>query len=152
MSYNWAKVVRETKLIMANTVSFIGTNASHTEALFADFKCTLFHTDNFHPFDYDSELSLCSELDNMPAGKCNYRNIESYWDHKQFRKDLEYALNDWFSDIFELIQVHYEDEWNFAPGYVKPKAVVFSKTPDQLAAKTVARILRAAKRPVDQTY
>lgn len=63
--------------------------------LYFDFE--LDETDTFHPFDTDGALTLMEEED----------------------------LFEMFCDVENIIRGHFDDAWNFPPGYVKPEGIEF---------------------------
>jgi hypothetical protein len=61
------------------------------------FEFQLVETDTFHPFDTDAALN----------------NME------------EHDLFEMFCDVEEIIRDHFDNAWNFPPGYVKPEGIEF---------------------------
>lgn len=61
------------------------------------FEFQLTETDTFHPFDTDAALTLMEEED----------------------------LFEMFCDVENIIRGHFDDAWNFPPGYVKPETIEF---------------------------
>ncbi len=138
MKTNWPSVVTELRKIMAASVTFEDPDPEVVRDLAGYFRLTMFQTDNFHPWNSDGELSRA--LERMPD-RCNYRSIKSYWDFKNGRYRVEDALDEVLCEMEDTIRDHFEDSWNFAPGYKKPDEIVFAEIPNS----AVARIIRAAK-------
>jgi hypothetical protein len=61
------------------------------------FEFQLAETDTFHPFDTDAALTHMEEHD----------------------------LFEMFCDVEDIIREHFDDAWNFPPGYVKPEGIEF---------------------------
>jgi len=61
------------------------------------FEFSLNETDTFHPFDTDSALTFMEEED----------------------------LFEMFCNVENIIRDHFEDPWNFPPGYKKPESIEF---------------------------
>jgi len=61
------------------------------------FEFELDETDTFHPFDTDSALTHMEEED----------------------------LFEMFCDAENIIREHFDNAWNFPPGYVKPEGIEF---------------------------
>jgi hypothetical protein len=61
------------------------------------FEFQLVETDTFHPFDTDAALNTMEEHD----------------------------LFEMFCDVEDIIREHFDDAWNFPPGYVKPEGIEF---------------------------
>jgi hypothetical protein len=61
------------------------------------FEFQLDETDTFHPFDSDAALTLMEDDD----------------------------LFEMFCDVENIIRGHFDDAWNFPPGYVKPASIDF---------------------------
>lgn len=61
------------------------------------FEFQLDETDTFHPFNTDGALTQMEQHD----------------------------LFEMFCDVEEIIRDHFNDAWNFPPGYVKPKTIDF---------------------------
>ena len=61
------------------------------------FEFQLDETDTFHPFDTDGALTHMEEED----------------------------LFEMFCDVENIIREHFNDPWNFPPGYVKPTSIEF---------------------------
>lgn len=147
MKYSWSQVVDEFRKILCENVTFVGVDASHSKDLNGYFAMTVRETDRFHPFNSDGELSRA--LDRMPK-RCDYRSIKSYWAWKNGRYAVEDALFEMLLECMDDIRDHFEDSWNFSPGYRKPVEIKFGWNEcdsQDLSGRSFARIIRAAQRP-----
>lgn len=133
---NWAEVVKELRKIVAE-----GTHFKLREHAI-NFKEELFATDVFHPFDGEAEHLMSRVLRGMPV-RCDYRSCESLATWKDFKEQLKDAVYAWCTETAYLINIHYSDSWNFAPGYVLPEGTTFDDW-YTVADKVFARVHRAA--------
>lgn len=141
MKYNWPKIVDAFRGIVLSRVSFKGETPASEKDFMGYMREMVRSTDTFHPFDTDGELSRA--LNKMPD-RCNYRNLKSYWAWKHGREAVADALYDMLYEVDEKIKDHFSDKWNFAPGYVPPKEVVFNV--DEDTTNLVGQILSAARK------
>lgn len=147
MRFNWSAVINEFRKILCENVTIVGVNDTHSKDLNGYFKMTVRETDRFHPWNSDGELSHA--LDKMPK-RCDYRSIKSYWAWKNGRTTVEDALFEMLQECMDNIREHFEDSWNFSPGYRKPVEIKFSWDEcdmQNLSGRSFARIIRAAQRP-----
>lgn len=144
MKYNWPAVVTEFRKIMLANVKLYSThNPKKVSEGYTDyFKIQLFQTDTFHPFDTDGELSRA--LDMIP-NRCNYRSCDSYRAWKDGRLDIADALYSMMTEVSELVEDHFSNAWNFAPGVKLPERIVMPTGWTDIADSSVARILKAAR-------
>jgi len=133
---NWSAVVKELRRIVVKHTQFEMQEHAHA------FSDVMFTTDTFHPFDCEGERLMERVLRGMPV-RCDYRNCESLATWKDFKEQLIDAVYIWCVETEYLITDHYNDSWNFAPGYVRPASI---KHDDWLwvANKVFARVHRAA--------
>ena len=144
MKYNWPAVVTEFRKIMLANVNLYSTldTKKVSEGYTEYFKIQLFETDTFHPFDTDGELSRA--LDMIP-NRCNYRSLESYHAWKDGRIDIADALYSMMTEVSELVEDHFSNAWNFAPGVKLPERIVMPTGWTDIADSSVSRILKAAR-------
>jgi hypothetical protein len=144
MKYNWPAVVTEFRKIMSSQVKLYSQrdDKNISEDFMEYFNTQLFETDTFHPFDTDGELSRA--MDRMPA-RCDYRSIKSYWAFKDGKENIADALYSMMFEVSDLVEDHFSNVWNFAPGVKLPERIVMPKDWSDIADKSVARILKAAR-------
>lgn len=136
-NYMWApamQVIRQG--IVLNTV-FADKNFAR------DFVATMAATDQFHPFDYNSEWELQEALKRIPR-RCNYRSCEGLRNWKAGKSAVTYALAYFIEDTNEIAAEYYSTPMNFAPGYRKPVPPTYKLNPDDLAVKLFWPVHRAA--------
>jgi hypothetical protein len=145
MKNNWPAVVKEFRsIVLANVKLYGAQNPKQVSKGFTEyFKIQLNQTDTFHPFDTDGELSRA--LDNMPE-RCNYRSCDSYHAWKDGRCDIADALYAMLTEASELIEYHFSDKWNFAPGAPLPARIDMPRDWTDYAESSVSRIIKAAKK------
>ena len=141
MKYNWPEVVDAFKEEMLKNLVLSGHNDRYLRELREYVEIEMMETDCFHPFDSDGELSIA--LKKMP-NYCNYRNIDSYWNWKDGRMLVEDALTEVYFEMEDKIRGWLGNRWNHPPGYYIPK-VSFKVSPYALAAKTIGKIMGAAR-------
>ena len=108
-----------------------------------EFKYTMLGTDQFHPFDYDSELDIQRALSDIPK-RCDYRSCGSYHEWHDNRIKLLLALEYFINDSYTIAEDYYNEPMNFAPGYVKPKWIDYKLGDAALAKKLFRPVHRAA--------
>jgi hypothetical protein len=115
-TFNWSHAL---KTIRAFVLARIKTDKD----TLAYIKIEMMETDTFH--DYASMDALYGRL----TDSVDYR----IWD----------ALYEAIHRMGELITEHFEDPWNFAPGYVKPKKLIVPDS-EKLSAATLDKLLKEA--------
>jgi hypothetical protein len=148
MAYNWPAVVDAFNKIACDNVLIESSGERQRD--FYDYTKLMFRqTGTFHPWDTDGELSRALGL--LPEGRCNYRNVESYWQFKREREHAEGEIFDslcyLFEEIGERLSSHFANPWNFAPGTPLPTKVKGKVEWAELASEgAVKKIIRASRR------
>lgn len=148
MTFNWSAVVDAFNKIALDNVVFEAPKDRQRD-LHDYTKLAFQQAGTFHPWDTDGELSRALGL--WPEGKCNYRNVESYW---QFKREKEHAENEVFDslcyvfeEIGERLSSHFANPWNFAPGTHLPTKVTGKVSWAELGtASAVRKILKASRK------
>ena len=145
MKYNWPAVVKEFRAIVLENVKLYAVHGDPKvdPGLMEYFRMEMQQTDTFHPWDNDGQLSRA--LEKMPTS-CNYRSCKSYWARKDGKESIGDALYEVLSEIGDSITYHFEDKWNFAPGFKLPEDVVMPDWDRIITDKIVNRIIKAAKK------
>ena len=143
MQYNWPKVVDLLRQFAQNRTKILGKGPEDTLDFMGHLRLQMQHTDTFHPWNSDGELSRA--LDRMPK-RCDYRSIKSYWAWKDGKERLADACYEVLCEMEETIEAHYMDSWNFAPGYHKPLAIEFTNSADDDAVKLARQILTLCRK------
>lgn len=141
MKFSWPLLVKELRDAMLELVSFEGEDADHVADLAGYFRETMHSTDTYHPFDADYDLDKA--FTKYPDGHCNYRSLKSYWAHKRGREEVTYAIADYLGEMIYRIEDHFNDPWNFPPGYKKPKKINFgdvSTKAEMIVTKTILKV------------
>ena len=135
--YKWAPAMQVIRnAIVLNTVM-------PTAAFTADLTFNMRETDQFHPFDYSSEVELQQRLMRIPR-RCNYRSCGMLALWKREKEALIGALTEFIYDTNDLVQDFYNNDWNFAPGYKKPESIKYKLEPEDLVKKLFWPVHRAA--------
>ena len=143
MKYNWPAIVDMLNTLMIDNTKILGATPAATIDLMQYYKLTMRATDTFHPFE--SEHTLSTALANMP-NYCNYRNYRALASYKDRKEALLNALFDVLAEMEEITQNWFDDNWNHAPGYVKPLDIEFSSW-YKVVDKSFAKLIKAAKKP-----
>ena len=143
MQHNWPKVVKAIRKIALNRTKIIGSHAADSSAFMLDLRVNMNETDRFHPFDTDGDLDRA--ISRMPD-RCNYRSIKSYWAWKNGRIRIEDECLNVLDELEGLRTNFFEDSWNFAPGYRKPKEIIFTSHIEDDCEKLASLIINQCKK------
>ena len=132
--YKWAPAMRVIREAVAANISM------KNKSLETDLSISMLATDEFHPFDYDSERLLQRALAEIPL-KRNWRN-PTPWRFGQ--SNVINYLACFIEDTNEIIESYYTEPMNFAPGYTKPVTITAKLEPYDLAIKIFWPVHRAA--------
>lgn len=142
MKYNWPNVVKMFRKLLIDNVQIVGRNDVETRAFMEHFRLEMIHTDTFHPYETDGNLS--SALKNMP-NYCNYRSCEALREFKQRKEHVLDAVYMMLQEVDDLITDHFYDNWNHPPGYVAPQKVLHPSW-DVFTEQIGGKILSAARK------
>jgi hypothetical protein len=143
MQYNWPKVVELLRQFAQNRTKILGNGPEQTLDYMGHLRLQMQHTDTFHPWNSDGELSRA--FDKMPK-RCNYRSIKPYWAYKDGKERLADACYEVLCEMEELILEWFGDSWNHAPGYRAPKEIDFPSIIEDDAVKLARQIHSLCKK------
>jgi hypothetical protein len=115
-TFNWSHVIKTLR-------TFVVTHVKTDKETYEYIKMQMMETDTFH--DYDSMDALHSHLSDSLD--------EAVWD----------ALYEAIHQMGEQIKEHFEDPWNFAPSYTKPKKLVVPDV-ERLSRTVMDKLLKEA--------
>lgn len=140
IKFDWTKVYNIFKEEVIKSVSF-----GKQDSIYAPhFRFEMRETDTFWPFGTDGNLSRA--LRHTLVSKVNYYSRLSVRAQKDAIDEIKIAILDMYDEMHENIVEYYSNPWNFPPGYIHPKEMLFD---DDVVDRIYRRIRREAKEGLD---